>query len=82
LTYYVYVLKSNEGHRYIGSTGDLEQRLADHNRGRNHATKHGSGWTILHQEQFATRGEAMKREKWLKTGIGRQWLEEHVLAWD
>lgn len=72
MNYHVYVLQSREGHRYIGSTGDLEQRLADHNRGRNHSTKHGSGWQLIHRETFATRGEAVKRERWLKTGAGRQ----------
>ena len=77
----VYIIRSAEGYRYIGSTSDLIVRLADHNSGRNHATKHGTDWICLHAEQFPTRGEAVKREKWLKTGTGRDWLAANVAGW-
>jgi putative endonuclease len=77
----VYVIRSSEGFRYIGSTSDLDIRLTDHNSGRNHATKHGTNWVCLHEERFLTRGEAVKREKWLKTGAGRDWLAANVAGW-
>ncbi|MFZ1729960.1 MAG: GIY-YIG nuclease family protein, partial [Bacteroidota bacterium] len=63
--FWTYVIRSDEGHRYIGQTGDLEQRLQDHNSGRNHATKHGHNWVLIHSEMLSTRSEAMRREKWL-----------------
>jgi hypothetical protein len=30
-------------------------------------------------QQFETRAEAVKREKELKTGFGRQWIQKHLL---
>ncbi len=79
--FWTYIIRSTQGYRYIGQTGDLVRRLSDHNTGRNHATKHGSNWKFLHIEQFETRSEAVKRERWLKSGVGRTWLEQNVAGW-
>ena len=73
--YYVYVIRSEEGYRYIGQTGDLERRLSEHNGGMSHSTKHGKNWEVVHLEEFGTRKEAMKRERYLKTSAGRRYLE-------
>jgi len=35
---WVYFLRGASGRHYIGSTGDLERRLAEHRRGVNHTT--------------------------------------------
>jgi putative endonuclease len=35
---WVYILRGASGRHYIGSTGDLERRLAEHQRGGNHTT--------------------------------------------
>jgi len=77
MPYFVYVIESAEGSRYTGQTPDLERRLKEHNGGNSHSTKHGSSWRIVYHEQFGTRGEAMKREKYLKTGAGRDFLKRH-----
>lgn len=37
-------------------------------------TKPEFTWKVVHLESFETRGKAMKREKWLKTGQGRDLL--------
>ncbi|MFZ1730682.1 MAG: GIY-YIG nuclease family protein, partial [Bacteroidota bacterium] len=55
--------------------------LQDHNSGRNHATKHGHNWVLIHSEMLSTRSEAMRREKWLKSGTGREWLVKKVAGW-
>ena len=75
MVYYVYVIRSEEGFRYIGQTGDLERRLGEHNSGLSHSTKHGTNWKVVHLEEFETRQEAMKREKYLKTSAGRKYLD-------
>jgi len=73
--FYVYVLRSKEtGRRYIGSCADVDDRLRRHNAGESKATKHGIPWIVLHVEKFATRSAAMSRERYYKTGRGRDEL--------
>jgi putative endonuclease len=77
--YYVYVLWSNKlGKRYVGSTSDVEKRVVEHNNGYSKFTKGGMPWQKVYQEEYLTRTEALKREKFLKTGQGRAWLDKHL----
>ncbi len=78
--YFVYVLRSlTTGRHYVGFTSDLVQRLGQHNQGITKSTKNRGPWELVHQEFLATRGEAMKRERFLKSGQGREELK-HILA--
>ena len=79
--FYVYVLRSEEGYRYIGHTPDLERRLSEHNTGRTRWTKRGHGWEVIYTESYESRSEAMQREKWLKSGVGREWLKSQIAGW-
>jgi predicted GIY-YIG superfamily endonuclease len=36
---FVYILRGSSGRHYIGSTDNLERRLAEHYRGNNHTTR-------------------------------------------
>lgn len=73
---YVYVLWSETlRKRYVGSTEDLGKRLAQHNAGESVFTKRGMPWRIIHTENYPTRREAEKRERELKSGQGRAWLD-------
>ncbi|PYI93893.1 MAG: endonuclease [Verrucomicrobia bacterium] len=73
--FYVYVLKSGKtGRRYVGSCEDMNDRLGRHNRGESKATKHGVPWILVHTEQFETRSEALLKERYYKTGRGRDEL--------
>ena len=75
--YYVYVLKSIKYlNRYIGSAEDIGKRLEEHNRGRCRYTKGRRPWELVYKEEFKTRVEVMKREKFLKSGQGRKFLDE------
>ena len=74
--YYVYVLQSKRtGRRYTGSAADVADRLERHNGGRSKATKSGRPWQLIHTESFDTRAEAVRRETYLKTGVGREKLD-------
>ena len=76
---FVYVLWSEKlRKRYIGSCEDVQRRLSEHNRGKVRFTKGGIPWVVVYQEQCANRSEARKRELYLKSGIGRQWLDQHL----
>jgi len=72
--YYVYVLRNPAGRHYTGYAVDLAQRLGQHNSGVTKSTKNRGPWTLLYQEPFATRSEAMRRERFLKSGKGREEL--------
>jgi len=79
----VYVLRSEStGRRYVGQTNNLSRRLSEHNsieHNRHKFTSRNAGpWTLVHEERYDTRSEAMIRERWLKTGRGRAWLDEQV----
>jgi putative endonuclease len=81
--FWVCVLVSQStGRRYVGQTDDLPRRLAEHNDPGHNLRKYTSRqkrpWGLVHVESFATRGEAMGREKWLKSGAGRDWLDREI----
>jgi putative endonuclease len=80
--YYVYVLRSDRnGKRYMGSSSKTgAERLIEHNSGTNTFTRHNRPWRLIHEETFATKVEALRREKFLKSGQGRKWLDENVRA--
>lgn len=69
--YYVYILKSlKDGKFYTGCTADVKKRLAQHNNGMVRSTKARRPLKLVYWETFATRSEAMRRERRLK-GIGK-----------
>ena len=76
--FWVYVLHSISFDKiYIGFTSDLVARLNSHNE---LATK---GWTVKFRpwilvlsQQFATKAEAMKQEKELKSVKGREFIRK------
>ena len=75
--YYVYVIESKEGFKYTGMTEDLEERLEQHNdRTLSFWTKRGTNWKLIYKEEFDNKTEALKKEKWLKTGVGREYLKK------
>ncbi len=79
--FWVYVIINKEaGKRYIGQTDNLERRIAEHNglsqNKHRYTSKYPGKWELLHKELFDTRSEAMNREKQLKSGQGKQWLDK------
>jgi putative endonuclease len=65
---WVYILKSLVVDRYyIGSTADLDARLAFHNSPRARWTKRYQPWELVHKEKHRTLGEALQRERELKS---------------
>jgi putative endonuclease len=78
--FYVYVLYSLKFDRiYIGQTNNTSIRLERHNSGKVKSTKAYIPWELVHYEKFATRSEAMKREKELKTHKGRDYIRKYLL---
>jgi len=74
---YVYILKSKKDERlYIGCTGDLKKRLQEHNRGDSFSTKGRRPFSLIYYEAYPNRKDAENREKFFKTGWGRQYIKK------
>jgi putative endonuclease len=74
--YYVYILQSSkDGELYIGCTRDLKKRIKEHNDGLVFSTKLKKPYKIVHYEAFLNKKDAFIREKWLKTGWGRNQIK-------
>ena len=74
-----YILKSeSSGKFYVGSTLDLERRLAEHRRGHSPYTKDRGPWTLVYRELFQTLGEARGRERQIKTWKSHRSIQELI----
>ena len=79
MTYFVYILQSEkDGSYYIGHTGNLEERLNRHNRGRSQYTKGKLPVKLIYQEVFNSKAGAMKREREMKEKKDRGYIENLV----
>lgn len=66
--WYIYVLQCDDGSLYTGSSTDIEKRFSLHQRGGGAKyTRAHKPIKILHQESFATKSEALKREHEIKS---------------
>jgi putative endonuclease len=76
MKYIVYILFS-ESHskHYTGFTSDLERRLMSHNKIGHDWTSKYRPWKLIYTKEFSIKSEAMNYEKWLKTGIGRDFIK-------
>jgi putative endonuclease len=75
--YYVYILQSLKDSKfYTGLTNDLSRRLQEHNSGQMKSTKGRVPFKLLYSEKYETRIEARAREKFFKTGGGRELRDE------
>lgn len=74
--YHIYILKSiNSNHYYTGQTNNIESRILLHNAGRINWSKRYRPWKIVYTEEYSNRNEAVKREKYLKSHAGRNWIK-------
>jgi len=75
----VYVLKSLvNGRMYTGFTEDIEERLGCHNSGKVRSTKAYKPYLLVYTEEFLDKTEARKRELFLKSGKGREFLKTKI----
>ncbi|MBP9864065.1 GIY-YIG nuclease family protein [Patescibacteria group bacterium] len=77
--YFVYLLKSLlDGGWYIGYTEDVHRRLLDHNSGKNISTYVRRPFILIYYEAYLHKLNALGREKFLKSGSGRKFLEKQM----
>ena len=75
--HYVYVLYSEKFNKhYTGRSEDISDRFLSHNeKATKGFTKRYRPWKIILVEEYTTVQEAGKREKWLKSGVGRDYIK-------
>jgi len=75
--YYVYVLLSGKDNNfYIGFTENVEQRLDEHNAGKNRSTKLRRPFTLIYCEGHTSKSDALRREGYFKTTKGKTTLKQ------
>jgi len=78
--YFVYILYSMLSCKtYVGYTNDVERRVREHNITESSGfTLRYRPWTLIRTERFGSKSEAIGREKFLKTGRGREEVKLYV----
>lgn len=73
--WHVYVLESKiDNNRYVGITNDLKRRFKMHNEGKVFSTKNRKPFKIIYIETYSDQHDAAAREKFLKSGWGKNYL--------
>ena len=76
---FVYIIKSTTtpDEYYVGVTSNVELRLRDHNDGLSRHTSRHRPWRTLVVIEFDEEEPALRFERYLKTGSGREFARRH-----
>ena len=75
----VYILQSTKrGRFYVGHTANLANRLQRHNLGLTQSGRTHGPWSVVYQESFSSRSEAVRRERQIKKWKSHKYLEEFI----
>jgi putative endonuclease len=83
--YWTYVLENTKGKLYIGSTGNLTQRIEQHNYPSKDfpAFTHKYGpWKLIWAASHPTRSDAVKCERQIKRMKSAKWIRQNLLNAD
>ncbi|MFQ5493538.1 MAG: GNAT family N-acetyltransferase [Candidatus Dojkabacteria bacterium] len=74
--YILYILKCTDGSLYTGITNDLPRRLKAHREGKGSKyVRSRLPFELVHQEEFSTKSDALKRENFIQRMKRREKLE-------
>lgn len=77
--WYTYVLRSLKDKKlYVGFSKDLRVRVKEHKMGKVFATKNRVPLELVYYEACLDEKKAIKREKYLKSGFGRNFLKSRI----
>jgi len=80
--FYTYVLQSEIDHQfYVGYTKNLKLRFEKHNKGYIKSTKDRRPFQLIYYEACLSQKDALKREKYLKTFHGKQFLHKRLKSY-
>jgi putative endonuclease len=75
--YYVYVLLSQKDNNfYVGFSENIDQRLDEHNAGKNVSTKLRRPFGLIYHEAHTSKSDALRRERYFKTTKGKVTLKQ------
>ena len=76
----IYIIKSTSRPEkiYIGTTNDIKRRISDHNQGNTRSTRYFTPWILIYHEKYATKKEALSRERQLKKWKNRKRIDSLV----
>ena len=78
MKYTVYILENQHSALYIGQTSNVYYRIKAHNENKVFSTKNRGPWKLIYTEEFETRSESMRREKFLKKQKGGDVLKRII----
>jgi len=80
--FYTYVLQSKKDKKlYYGYTADLTQRFEAHTNGHVEATRDRRPLKLIYYEACCSKADALKRERYLKTFHGRNFIYKRLKSY-
>jgi len=80
--YYTYILQSLRDNKfYTGYTENLKLRFEEHRKGKVASTKERRPLRLIYYEASLDRKDAMHREKYLKTYLGKMFLKNRLKSY-
>ena len=77
----VYVLYNPDYRTYVGYSANFEKRFSEHNniKGKKRGwTRLRGPWKVLYKEEFESKREALRKERELKPGRGREFIKKLI----
>jgi len=71
-------LSKKDNNFYIGFTSDIKERLKRHKLGQVNSTKQRRPVILIYYETCLNKYDAIRREKYLKTGPGGRYLKKRL----
>jgi putative endonuclease len=79
--HYVYALSSiRRNYIYVGITSNLQRRISQHNMGYERTTKPYGPFKLIYSEVCENRKDARIREKYWKSGVGKEQLKKIIIT--
>jgi putative endonuclease len=72
------MMSERDNKLYIGFTNDLEKRVEEHHKGAVASTTNRRPLKLIYYEACLNEEDALKREKYFKTGFGRRFLKNRL----
>ena len=73
----VYILRSKKDKSLdIGYSSNIKERLIEHQKGKVYSTRDKRPLKMIYAELYENKKDAMQREKFFKTGWGRNYIKK------